>query len=99
MRFKDNVAYVISYNLRKSQFYSLCYVLVLFEVHLLSTTKIFMATGGQLSYFLLCSISENETDVFNFIYLNSTRLQLLISTNRHDYPLCFNLKCDYNRNP
>ena len=62
-----------------------------------STTKIFMATGGQLSYFLLCSISENETDVFNFIYLNSTRITV---TTTHGVFCCWiNLRCDYNRNP
>ena len=39
---------------------------------------------------------DNKTDVFNFVYLNSTRLQLLISKNRQDCPLC--VFCDYNRN-
>lgn len=52
--------------------------------------------------FFCFRFADIKTDVFNFTYLNSTRLQLLISTNRQDYPLCvfcwFNLRCDYNRN-
>ena len=30
----------------------------------------------------------NETGVFNFIYLNGTGVQMLISTKRQDCPLC-----------